>query len=58
MRPSEFYRGKQIQILVAGTAGGGIDIGARIVARHLGKHIAGQSDGRACSSCRAPAASG
>jgi tripartite-type tricarboxylate transporter receptor subunit TctC len=38
---SEFYRGKQITILVAGTAGGGIDIGARQVARHLGKHIAG-----------------
>ena len=37
----EFYKGKQISILVAGTAGGGIDIGARIVARHLGKHIPG-----------------
>ena len=37
----EFYRGKQVQILIAGTAGGGIDIGARIVSRHLGKHIAG-----------------
>ena len=38
---NEFYRGKQITILVAGTAGGGIDIGARQVARHLGKHIPG-----------------
>src|SRR6266508_725333 len=38
---SEFYRGKQIQILIAGTAGGGIDIGARIVSRYLGKYIAG-----------------
>jgi tripartite-type tricarboxylate transporter receptor subunit TctC len=37
----DFYRGKQIQILIAGTAGGGIDIGARIVARHLGKYLAG-----------------
>jgi len=37
----DFYRGKQIQILVAGTAGGGIDIGARIVSRYLGKHLAG-----------------
>ncbi|MGH6768915.1 MAG: Bug family tripartite tricarboxylate transporter substrate binding protein [Xanthobacteraceae bacterium] len=37
----DFYKGKQINILVAGTAGGGIDIGARIVARHLGKHIPG-----------------
>jgi tripartite-type tricarboxylate transporter receptor subunit TctC len=37
----DFYKGKQVTILVAGTAGGGIDIGARIVARHLGKHIPG-----------------
>ena len=34
-------KGKQIQILVAGTAGGGIDIGARIIARHLGKYLPG-----------------
>lgn len=37
----EFYQGKQVTILVAGTAGGGIDIGARIVARHLGRFIPG-----------------
>ncbi len=37
----EFYKGKQISILVAGTAGGGIDIGARVLARHLGKYIPG-----------------
>jgi hypothetical protein len=38
---AQFYRGKQIQILIAGTAGGGIDIGARILARHLGKYLPG-----------------
>jgi tripartite-type tricarboxylate transporter receptor subunit TctC len=38
---SDFYRGKQITLIIGGTAGGGIDIGARIVARHLGKHLAG-----------------
>src|SRR5262245_63744683 len=38
---AQFYRGKQIQILIAGTAGGGIDIGARIIARHLGKYLPG-----------------
>jgi tripartite-type tricarboxylate transporter receptor subunit TctC len=38
---AQFYRGKQIQILVAGTAGGGIDLGARIVSRHLGKYLPG-----------------
>jgi len=37
----EFYRGKQIQVLIAGTAGGGIDIGARIVSRFLGKYVPG-----------------
>ena len=38
---AQFYRGKQVQILIAGTAGGGIDIGARIIARHLGKYLPG-----------------
>ena len=37
----DFYKGKQVSILVAGTAGGGIDIGARVMARHLGKYIPG-----------------
>jgi tripartite-type tricarboxylate transporter receptor subunit TctC len=37
----DFYKGKQVTILVAGTAGGGIDIGARVLARHLGKYIPG-----------------
>jgi tripartite-type tricarboxylate transporter receptor subunit TctC len=37
----EFYKGKTVTILVAGTAGGGIDIGARVMARHLGKYIPG-----------------
>ena len=38
---AQFYKGKQISILVAGTAGGGIDIGARIMSRHLGKYLPG-----------------
>jgi len=38
---SEFFRGKQVQILIAGTAGGGIDIGARIIAHYLGKYLPG-----------------
>src|SRR3954463_15262586 len=32
---------RPINIYVAGTAGGGIDLYARIVARHLGRHIPG-----------------
>jgi tripartite-type tricarboxylate transporter receptor subunit TctC len=38
---AEFFKGKQIQILIAGTAGGGIDIGARILGRYLGKYLPG-----------------
>jgi tripartite-type tricarboxylate transporter receptor subunit TctC len=37
----EFFKGKTVTLLVAGTAGGGIDIGARVMARHLGKYIPG-----------------
>jgi tripartite-type tricarboxylate transporter receptor subunit TctC len=37
----DFYKGRTITILVAGTAGGGIDIGARVMARHLGRFIPG-----------------
>ena len=32
---------KPVTIYVAGTAGGGIDVGARIVARFLGKYLPG-----------------
>ena len=36
-----FYRGRQIRILIGSTAGGGYDLFARIVARHLAEHIPG-----------------
>ncbi len=36
-----YFKGKTVTIAVGGTAGGGIDIGARMVARHLGKHLPG-----------------
>ncbi len=39
--PDGYFKGKVVQINVAGTAGGGIDIGARIVARYLGKYLPG-----------------
>ena len=35
------FKGKQLTILVGGTAGGGIDIGARLMSRHLGRHLPG-----------------
>jgi len=38
---AEFYKGKQIRIVVASATGGGYDLYARYVARHLGKHVPG-----------------
>jgi tripartite-type tricarboxylate transporter receptor subunit TctC len=37
----EFYRGKQIRIVVGSTAGGDYDVWARLLARHMTKHIPG-----------------
>jgi tripartite-type tricarboxylate transporter receptor subunit TctC len=38
----EFYRGKTINLLVGFTPGGGYDLYARTLARHIGRHIPGQ----------------
>lgn len=35
------YRGKTIQFVVGFSAGGGFDVSARLLARHLGRHIPG-----------------
>ena len=37
----DFYRGKTVTILVGFTAGGGYDLYARLVGRHIGRHIPG-----------------
>src|SRR5690242_5239495 len=37
----DFYAGKQITLVVGSGVGGGYDHQARLVARHLGRHIAG-----------------
>jgi tripartite-type tricarboxylate transporter receptor subunit TctC len=37
----EFYRGKNIRIIVGFAAGGGFDAYARAIARHMGRHIPG-----------------
>lgn len=39
---ADFYRGKTVDMLVGYQAGGGYDIYARAVARHIGKQIPGQ----------------
>ncbi len=38
------YKGKQIRIIVGLSTGGGYDRAARLVARHIGKHIPGNPD--------------
>jgi tripartite-type tricarboxylate transporter receptor subunit TctC len=39
--PAEFYKGKAVDLYIAYSAGGGYDLYARMVARHLGRHIPG-----------------
>jgi tripartite-type tricarboxylate transporter receptor subunit TctC len=38
----DFYKGKTITLVVANAAGGGYDLYARLLARHLGRHIPGE----------------
>jgi tripartite-type tricarboxylate transporter receptor subunit TctC len=37
-----YYKGKPFIIAVGGTAGGGIDIGARMMSRYIGKYLPGE----------------
>ena len=39
--PAEFYKGKNVELYIGYSVGGGYDVYARIVARHMGKHIPG-----------------
>src|SRR5688500_11258292 len=39
---ADYYAGKTIEMIVGGGPGGGYDIYARAVSRHLGRHIPGQ----------------
>src|SRR5947209_6985718 len=38
----DFYRGRTVQVVVGFSPGGGYDLYARTLARHLGKHIPGR----------------
>jgi tripartite-type tricarboxylate transporter receptor subunit TctC len=38
---TDFYRGKKIQIIVGFDIGGGYDAYARLIGRHMGRHISG-----------------
>ena len=39
--PGEFYAGRSVQLIVGFSAGGGYDLYARVLARHMGRHIPG-----------------
>src|SRR5258707_858451 len=38
----DFYRGKQIRLIIGHPVGNDHDVGGRLLARYLGKHISGQ----------------
>jgi tripartite-type tricarboxylate transporter receptor subunit TctC len=38
----DFYKGKQMAVIIGAGAGGGYDLYGRLVARHMGKHIPGK----------------
>ena len=40
--PADFYRGKTVSLIVGYPPGGGYDVYARAIARHMGRHLAGQ----------------
>lgn len=40
----QFFKGKQIRIIVGLSSGGGYDRAARLIARHIGKYIPGNPD--------------
>src|SRR5437764_6942900 len=37
--PADFYKGKTVDLMIGYSVGGGYDVYARMIARHLGKHI-------------------
>ena len=39
--PAEFYKGKTVELNIGYSAGGAYDLYARLIARHMGKHIPG-----------------
>ena len=38
----EFYRGRQLSLLIGFEAGGGYDLNARAIAQHMGRHLPGK----------------
>ena len=40
--PAEFYKGKTVELDIGYSVGGGYDLYARVLARHMGRHIPGK----------------
>jgi tripartite-type tricarboxylate transporter receptor subunit TctC len=41
---ADFYRGKQMRLIISASVGGGYDVYARLVARHFGEHVPGNPE--------------
>src|SRR5580704_19512669 len=39
--PADFYKGKNVDLYIGYSVGGGYDLYARVLARHIGRHIPG-----------------
>ena len=39
--PADFYKGKNVELYIGYSVGGGYDLYARVLARHIGQHIPG-----------------
>jgi tripartite-type tricarboxylate transporter receptor subunit TctC len=39
---TDFFAGRQVSVLIGATAGGGYDVYARALSRHMGRHLPGQ----------------
>src|SRR5262244_773547 len=42
--PAEFYKGRNVELYIGYSVGGAYDLYARVLARHLGKHIRGSAN--------------
>jgi tripartite-type tricarboxylate transporter receptor subunit TctC len=36
---ADFYRGKELRLIISASVGGGYDVYARVMAKHLGEHL-------------------
>ena len=55
--PADFYKGRNVELYVGYSVGGGYDLYARVLARHIGRHIPGNPTWWS-RTWRAPAACG